>query len=379
MGPNKARMPEKGSAADPGAAVLAAIEQALHEGTAPEDYTGIADAATRQRLETVVSGILSSEQFALSMAEGNLSPDLAATGYLAGSLKALQSSLRHLTWQAGQIAGGDYSQRVRFMGEFSASFNSMTAQLAREAAERSRREQELRDTNEALSREIAEYQQLQRMLALTNRKLGLLSSVTRHDISNKLLALGAYIDLMHENVHQPEVLEGYLNSEAEILKIINGQIQFARDYEDIGIKEPVWNDLAAILAEAYTGLAFGNVRFDAAPGGAEIFADLLIAKVFYNLLDNALRYGGPAMTEIRITAEEGPDGLCVIVQDNGAGVAEEDKEQLFTRGFGKNTGFGLFLSREVLSLTGITIAEEGSPGSGARFRVTVPKGQYRFR
>ena len=372
-------MPEKGSAADPGAAVLAAIEQALHEGTAPEDYTGIADAATRQRLETVVSGILSSQQFALAMAEGNLSPDLAATGYLAGSLKALQSSLRHLTWQAGQIAGGDYSQRVRFMGEFSASFNSMTAQLAREAAERSRREQELRDTNEALSREIAEYQQLQRMLALTNRKLGLLSSVTRHDISNKLLALGAYIDLMHENVHQPEVLEGYLNSEAEILKIINGQIQFARDYEDIGIKEPVWNDLAAILAEAYTGLAFGEVRFDAAPGGAEIFADLLIAKVFYNLLDNALRYGGPAMTEIRITAEESPEGLCVIVQDNGAGVAEEDKEQLFTRGFGKNTGFGLFLSREVLSLTGITIAEEGSPGSGARFRVTVPKGQYRFR
>jgi len=39
---------------------------------------------------------------------------------------------------------------------------------------------------------------------------------------------------------------------------------------------------------------------------------------------------------------------------------------------------GLFLSREILSITGITIKEAGEPGKGARFEMTVPKGAWRF-
>ena len=48
------------------------------------------------------------------------------------------------------------------------------------------------------------------------------------------------------------------------------------------------------------------------------------------------------------------------------------------RGFGEHTGLGLFLSREILSITGITIAETSEPGKGARFEMIVPKGAYRF-
>jgi signal transduction histidine kinase len=44
----------------------------------------------------------------------------------------------------------------------------------------------------------------------------------------------------------------------------------------------------------------------------------------------------------------------------------------------KNTGLGLFLSREILAITGITITENGTPGKGARFEITVPEGMYRF-
>ena len=53
-------------------------------------------------------------------------------------------------------------------------------------------------------------------------------------------------------------------------------------------------------------------------------------------------------------------------------------ERIFERGYGKNTGLGVFLSREILSITGITITENGVPGKGARFEITVPKGMYRF-
>ena len=69
----------------------------------------------------------------------------------------------------------------------------------------------------------------------------------------------------------------------------------------------------------------------------------------------------------------------MLWEDNGTGIEESEKEKIFERGYGKNTGFGLFLVREVLALTGITITETGHPGQGARFLMKVPKEAYRIR
>jgi len=69
--------------------------------------------------------------------------------------------------------------------------------------------------------------------------------------------------------------------------------------------------------------------------------------------------------------------LKITYQDDGEGIHSSDKDKLFTRGYGKNTGLGLFLSREILSITGITICENGEPGKGARFEITVPNGVWR--
>ena len=67
----------------------------------------------------------------LALAKGELSAQILPGGYLAGALKTLQANLRHLTWQTQMIAGGDFTQRVDFMGEFSEAFNSMVSSLAR--------------------------------------------------------------------------------------------------------------------------------------------------------------------------------------------------------------------------------------------------------
>ena len=106
-------------------------------------------------------------------------------------------------------------------------------------------------------------------------------------------------------------------------------------------------------------------------------ADPLFEKVFYNLIDNALRYGGPGMTTIRFRYQESGQDLTIFVEDDGAGISAEDRKRLFERGFGHHTGLGLFLSREILSITGITITENGEPGKGARFAIVVPKGAWR--
>jgi signal transduction histidine kinase len=100
--------------------------------------------------------------------------------------------------------------------------------------------------------------------------------------------------------------------------------------------------------------------------------------VFYNLIDNSLHYGGNAMTTMHVTAAEQDSDLAIIFEDDGNGITMEDKKRLFTKGFGKHTGLGLFLSREILSITGIRITENGETGQGARFEISVPKGAYRF-
>ncbi|MCL2373666.1 MAG: hypothetical protein FWC65_00290, partial [Treponema sp.] len=67
---------------------------------------------------------------ARELAEGNLNGKLPLPGNeIAAPLKTLHASLKHLTWQAQQVASGDYYQRVNFMGDFSVAFNNMIAQL----------------------------------------------------------------------------------------------------------------------------------------------------------------------------------------------------------------------------------------------------------
>ena len=102
-----------------------------------------------------------------------------------------------------------------------------------------------------------------------------------------------------------------------------------------------------------------------------------VVKVFYNLMDNAARYGGN-ITTIRFSVQESGGNLILICDDDGDGIAATDKAKIFDRGFGKNTGLGLALSREILSITGITICERGVPGKGARFEMKVPKDTWRI-
>jgi signal transduction histidine kinase len=120
------------------------------------------------------------------------------------------------------------------------------------------------------------------------------------------------------------------------------------------------------------------VHIEPDPADPEVYADPLFEKVFYNLIDNALRYGGDQMKTIRVSSQESDTSLTIVCEDDGVGITDEDKKKLFRKGFGKHTGLGLFLSREILAITGITITENGVPGKGARFEMTVPKGGYRF-
>lgn len=113
------------------------------------------------------------------------------------------------------------------------------------------------------------------------------------------------------------------------------------------------------------------------PSGSEVFADPLIVKVFYNLIDNRKQYG-KMITTIHFALEKQNGDHVIFYKDDGDGIVAEEKEKIFKHGFGKSTGFGLALSLEILSITGITIRENGEPGKGARLEMMLPKAAWRI-
>jgi signal transduction histidine kinase len=119
-----------------------------------------------------------------------------------------------------------------------------------------------------------------------------------------------------------------------------------------------------------------SIRFAVDVDGLEIYGDPILEKVLRHLTDNSIRHGNA--TTISLTSRESPAGIILVYTDDGPGIPPEKKEGLFTKSFGKTTGFGLFFVHDALEISGMTITETGEPGVGVRFEISVPKGMYRI-
>ncbi|MDD1694697.1 MAG: PAS domain S-box protein, partial [Methanoregula sp.] len=207
----------------------------------------------------------------------------------------------------------------------------------------------------SIVQDVTESRQAEEALIQANRKLNLLSSITRHDINNQLFSLKAFLELSKETLDDPVQTTEYILKAESAADAIERQIVFTKEYQDLGVNAPAWQSVDTCVKEAISILPMRDIRVLEETGNLAVFADPLFGKVFYNLIDNALRYGGQEMTKIRFFSQESEQGLAIYAEDDGAGIAVEDKKRLFERGFGHHTGLGLFLSREILAITGITI------------------------
>jgi len=220
--------------------------------------------------------------------------------------------------------------------------------------------------------DITGRRQMEEALRQAYRQLKIFTGITRHDILNSIMIAEGYLQLM-ENPDCSRRDECQKKVQQAIRKI-QRQIEFTREYENLGSNEPIWHHLNTILMDLDIPEAI-HCRIEAS--GMEILADPAFAKVFENLLDNTLRHGGGKVSGIRVAAWMSAEDLLITWEDDGIGIPEDEKERIFERGYGKNTGLGLFLAQEVLGVTGIGIRENGIAGKGARFEMRVPKGGYR--
>lgn len=275
----------------------------------------------------------------------------------AGRLKILNTLLSTYTVAVAKNAELQEAQE---------QLHSLNDQL-REAVE------DLSRSNESLAEENQERRRVEKALADANRKLQLMASITRHDLLNQLAALGGYLDLARAlREREPENAWRHIESASEMVNRISNTLRFTAEYQKVGAAPPLWQEIRTLVERTGKYIpADTAILKNAVPAGMEIYADPLVEKVFANLIENSVRYGGN-VTTITFSIKREGDTYVILCEDDGVGIPPDKKEKIFSYAHGMNTGLGLFLAREILAITGITIQETGEPGRGARFELLCP-------
>jgi PAS domain S-box-containing protein len=224
----------------------------------------------------------------------------------------------------------------------------------------------------AICRDITDRKKSDDALRQVTEKLNLLNAVTFNDIQNALFTLNGYLSLSR-SLAEDEKLTRTLDRAEESLKKVSRSLNFAKSYQDLGAKPPRWQDVNQVFILGISHLNFSGIGRSVHLDNLEIFADSLLERVFLSLADNVLRHAGTA-TRVTLDYRRSGENLILVFADNGQGISYDRKEMIFERGFGSQKGLELFLIREILGITVITITETGEPGTGARFEMVIPKG-----
>ncbi|HWQ65377.1 MAG TPA: response regulator [Methanospirillum sp.] len=226
-----------------------------------------------------------------------------------------------------------------------------------------------------LQEEIAQREVMQESLRRATMKLNLLNTITYTDIKNSVFTLSGYLALEKE-FPRNEQTEKFLDHEINLTNSILDSISFSQHYQNLGTKPPEWQILLQVFLYGISHVNLMTISRDLDIDGVEIFADPLLEHVFTILAENVLLHSGA--TRLHLWYQQELEGVEIFFEDNGVGISPECKESIFENRRDNKRGMSLFLVREILSLTNITIHEDGVFGSGARFRLTVPKSKVRL-
>ncbi|MGA3192361.1 MAG: PAS domain S-box protein [Candidatus Bathyarchaeia archaeon] len=211
-------------------------------------------------------------------------------------------------------------------------------------------------------------------LAKTNEKLRVVGGLARHDVRNKLSAITGNVYLAKKKLaSNSEVLNNLKEMELAIGQIVR-IFDFTKTYEMIGIEELRYTEVEKTIDEAVSLFSdLKDVRMINNCRGLTVLADSLLGQLFYNLVDNSLKYGEKIKT-INVYYEEiEKDTLKLVYEDDGVGISESEKKKLFQEGYGRGTGYGLYSIRKICEGYGWNIEETGKEGEGAQFTIAIPR------
>ena len=218
--------------------------------------------------------------------------------------------------------------------------------------------------------------QIMEELRLANEKLSVVGKWTRHDARNKLSVIKSNVYLAKKKLPSDHIALKYLNEIELACNQIAKIFDFASAYEMLGVEERTYVDVGKSFEEAVAlSSGLSNVEIVNECHGLMVLADSQLRQLFYNLIDNSLRHG-EKVSRVKIYYKEDnmdKDKLKLVYEDDGVGVSEEARLNLFREGYGRGTGYGLYLIAKLCDMYGWTIQETGAYGKGAQFTITIPK------
>ena len=226
--------------------------------------------------------------------------------------------------------------------------------------------------------DITDRKTVENTLVRVNQKLNVLSQLTRNDLTNQIFVLSSYLELAkHQLAGQERIIET-LQKGVHAIRSINETIEYSKDFQDMGAKPPKWQNMKLVLLMGLSHISIGNIQHSIETENLEIFADPLLEKVCQRLFTNSVKHG-EHVTRIRVWHKITSDKATIFFEDDGIGITQERKDQIFLRNESARTSMrSLVFVREILDITDITIKETGEPGKGARFEMTVPKRMWKI-
>ncbi len=215
----------------------------------------------------------------------------------------------------------------------------------------------------------------ERALQTANDKLHLLSRISADHLHRT-------VDDMIETLDQAvpavrgEAPAGLLARARDLAGSLARQLFLTETYQNLGASPPVWLPVQRILESGAMDKADGvSLRFWTER--LELYADPLLRDVLVHLVENGLRHGS-TLKNLVVYYQKTSGGIDLVIEDDGVGVQPDMKEKIFEYDSGRHSGLGLFICRQILGVTGMTMVEDGKTGKGARFVIHVPEENYRI-
>ncbi|QAU14527.1 PAS domain S-box protein (plasmid) [Halorubrum sp. BOL3-1] len=233
----------------------------------------------------------------------------------------------------------------------------------------------------AVADDITQKKEYEQQLEEQRDNLKLLNEVLRHDIRNDMNVVYGHTDLLEE--HVDESGQAHLDTVQKSAESVVKLTKTARDLTKTMLSteadiEPVRLDqhLNPVVENAREELDDAVITTEDQIPNSMVPGNELLKAVFRNLVQNAVVHNDNDIPQVQISVTVADETLTVAVADNGPGVPDNQKEQIFGKGEkgldSPGTGIGLYLVRTLVDLYGGDVWVEDNDPRGAVFVVELP-------
>jgi len=216
-------------------------------------------------------------------------------------------------------------------------------------------------------RDISERRARERELERQNERLEEFASVVSHDLRNPLNVAVGYLELLQED-YDDDRLDRLADSHERMATIVEDVLTLAREGDDVEDPDPV--ALRAMARQAWATVDSKAATLGATGDVTVVADDVRLQRLFENLFRNAIDHGG---ADVTVTVGPLADESGFYVADDGPGIPDEDREEVFQSGYtaaAGGTGFGLAIVRRIADAHGWDVRIADGDSGGARFEFT---------